>query len=99
MLTRKSLLCCPMMRRTHIRTKRPDITSQLNNSKPLGNLKTLIKGTHKAFKFGNQYLGTFAYRFSRRVDLQSLLCNFFGLAATISPTAERQILGMVEVHD
>ena len=34
----------------------------------LGNLKTLIKGAHKSFKFGKYaqlYLGAFNYRFNR----------------------------------
>ena len=85
-----------------MRKERPAIASQLSDSKPLGNLKTLIKGAHKAFKFGSyasQYLSTYAYRFNRHVDLQSVLCSFLGLAETTSPTPERHIRGMVEVHD
>ncbi len=68
----------------------------------LGNLKTLINGAHKAFKFGKyvgQYLGAFAYRFNRRVNLRGLMRDLLGHAATGSPTCERQIRGMAEVHD
>jgi hypothetical protein len=68
----------------------------------LGNLKTLINGAHKAFKFGKyagQYLGAFAYRFNRTVNLKTLLRDLLGHAATASPTRERQIRGMAEVHD
>lgn len=68
----------------------------------LGNLKTMINGAHKAFKFGkyaSQYLGAFAYRFNRRVNLKTMLGVLLGHAATASPTRERQIRGMAEVHD
>ena len=68
----------------------------------LGNLKTMINGAYKAFKFGkyaSQYLGAFAYRFNRRVNLRSLLRDLLGHAAAASPTPERQIRGMAEVHD
>lgn len=68
----------------------------------LGNLKTLINGAHKSFKFGkyaSQYLGAFAYRFNRRGNLQSLLSDLLGHAATASPTREHQIRGLAEVHD
>ena len=68
----------------------------------LGNLKTMINGAHKAFKFrkyASQYLGAFAYRFNGRVNLRGLLRDLLGHAATGSPTRERQIRGMAEVHD
>ena len=55
----------------------------------------------KSFKFAkyaSQYLGTFAYRFNRRVNLKSLLHDLLGHAATTSPARERQIRGMAEVH-
>jgi transposase-like protein len=68
----------------------------------LGNLKTMISGAHKAFRFGkyaSQYLGAFAYRFNRRVDMQRLLRDLIGHAATASPARERQIRAMAEVHD
>lgn len=68
----------------------------------LGNLKTLISGAHKAFRFGKyaeHYLGAFAYRFNRRFDLRTLLRGLIGDAASLSPTRERQIRGRAEVHD
>jgi transposase-like protein len=68
----------------------------------LGNLKTLINGAHKHFKFGKyagQYLGAFAYRFNRRCDLRALLTDLIGHVATNSPTRERQIRGEAEIHD
>lgn len=68
----------------------------------LGNLKTMINGAHKAFKFrkyATAYLGAFAYRFNRRFDLQQLLADLIGHTATSSPTRERQIRGRAEVHD
>jgi transposase-like protein len=42
----------------------------------LGNLKTMLSGAYKAFKYGkyaDRYLGEFAYRFNRRFDLAGLL--------------------------
>jgi hypothetical protein len=42
----------------------------------LGNLKTMISGAYKAFKYGkyaDQYFGAFAYRFNRRFDLADLV--------------------------
>jgi len=63
----------------------------------LGNLKTLINGAHKAFKFrkyASQYLGAFAYRFNRRFRLDDLLNALAGHAATSQPVRERQIRGV-----
>jgi ribosomal protein L37AE/L43A len=68
----------------------------------LGNLKTLINGAHKAFKFrkyAHAYLGAFAYRFNRRFDLRQLLEGLIGHAATSSPARERQIRREAEDHD
>lgn len=68
----------------------------------LANLKTMIGGGHKAFKFrkyASQYLGAFAYRFNARFDLRQLLTDLLGHAATAIPTRERHIRGMAEVHD
>ena len=68
----------------------------------LGNLKTMIGGAHKAFKFrkyASQYLGAFAYRFNGRFNLKNLLLGLLGHAATASPTRERQIRGKAEVRD
>ncbi|MCY7315896.1 MAG: transposase, partial [Rubrivivax sp.] len=63
----------------------------------LGNLKTMIYGAHKAFKFGKyagHYLGAFSYRFNHRFDLQALLQSLLGHAATAVPTPEPQIRGV-----
>ena len=68
----------------------------------LGNLKTMINGAHKSFKFGkyaSQYLGAFAYRFNQRFNLNALLDNLLNHAATAQPTREWQIRAMAEVHD
>lgn len=68
----------------------------------LGNLKTMVNGGHKSFKFSKyagHYLGAFAYRFNRRVNLQNLLRGLVGHAATASPRPEHQIRGTAEVHD
>jgi transposase-like protein len=68
----------------------------------LGNLKTMIAGAHKSFKFGkyaSHYLGAFAYRFNRRFNLQTLLLGLIGHAATSTPTREHQIRATAEVHD
>ena len=68
----------------------------------LDNLKTMINGAHKAFKFikyASHYLGAFAYRFNTRFNLQALLRGLLGHAATASPHRERQIRAMAEVHD
>jgi hypothetical protein len=68
----------------------------------LGNLKTMINGAYKAFKFAkyaSQYLNAFAYRFGRRVHLRTLLQDLLSHAFTTSPTRERRIRGLAELHD
>lgn len=68
----------------------------------LGNLKTMIKGAYKSFKFGKyarQYLGAFCFRFNRRFDLRQLVPELIGHAATFPPVRERTIRGVSEVHD
>jgi transposase-like protein len=68
----------------------------------LGNLKTMINGAHKAFKFGkyaSQYLGAFCYRFNRRFDLPHLVLELIGHGAKSRPVRERVIRGQAEVHD
>ena len=62
----------------------------------------MVGGGYKAFKFNeyaSRYLGAFAYRFNRRVNLQALLQCLIGNAATSASTRERQIRGEAEVHD
>ena len=68
----------------------------------LGNLKTMINGGYKAFKFNkyaSHYLGAFAYRFNRRFNLPALLGRLLRNVATSGPTRERQIRNVAEVHD
>lgn len=68
----------------------------------LGNLKTMINGGYKAFKFNkyaSHYLGAFAYRFNRRFNLPALLGGLLGNAATSGPTREHQIRDVAEAHD
>ena len=45
----------------------------------------MINGAHKSFnfrKYANQYLGAFAYRFKRRVNLKALLRDLLGHEST-----------------
>ena len=68
----------------------------------LANLKTMVNGGHKAFKFGKyaaHYLGAFSYRFNGRFNLKHLMLGLFGHAATSAATREHQIRGRAEVHD
>jgi len=68
----------------------------------LANLKTMINGAHKSFKFrkyAQQYLGAFAYRFNGRFDLRELLHGLLRHSATGSATRERHIRAMAEVYD
>ena len=67
----------------------------------LGNLKTLIKGAHKSFKFGKYaplYLGAFNYRFNRRFNLASLVTDVIADAVRFAPRPEHSIRGRAEVH-
>lgn len=68
----------------------------------LGNLKTLVGGAYKAFKFGKyarHYLGAFAYRFNHRFDLRAMVFGLVGHASEPFTLRERQIRSMAEVHD
>jgi hypothetical protein len=68
----------------------------------LANLKTLINGGYKGFKFGKyarNYLGAFAYRFNARFNLRELLHDLLGDTATASPVQERRIRVGAEIHD
>jgi hypothetical protein len=67
----------------------------------LGNLKTMINGGYKAFKFNkyaSHYHGAFAYRFNRRFNLPALLGGLLGNAATSGPTREHQSRDLAEAH-
>lgn len=60
----------------------------------LGNLKTMISGAYKAFrygKYGHQYLGAFAYRFNRRFDLAGLVVQLIVDVSRGAATPERVI--------
>jgi transposase-like protein len=62
----------------------------------LGNLKTMINGAHKAFdfaKYAARYLGAFAYRFNRRLDLHSLVSRLLAHAVTAAPRTEKIVRG------
>lgn len=60
----------------------------------LGNLKTMISGCYKAFgysKYGQRYLGAFAYRFNRRFDLAELVVRLVVDVCRSLATPERLI--------
>jgi hypothetical protein len=66
----------------------------------LGNVKTMISGAHKAFKFGKyheRYLGAFSYRFNRRFDLRALVGGLIGHVARAKPQPERLIRRVAEL--
>ena len=67
----------------------------------LANLKTLINGAHKSFKFGKYaalYLGAFNYRFNHRFDLARMVTDVVVEAVTFGPRPERAIRGVAEVY-
>ncbi len=58
----------------------------------LGNLKTSFGGAYHAFAFGkyaSRYLGTFAYRFTRRFHLDAIHNRLLVAAATIGARPQR----------
>ncbi|EIC23585.1 IS1595 family transposase [Thiorhodovibrio frisius] len=58
----------------------------------LGNLKTSFGGAYHAFdfaKYGTRYLSTFAYRFNRRFDLDTIQNRLLVAAVTIGPRPQR----------
>ncbi|MFY9511694.1 MAG: transposase [Rubrivivax sp.] len=60
----------------------------------LGNLKTMISGSYKAFgygKYAGRYLGAFAYRFNRRFDLADLVVRLVVDVCRSAPSPERLI--------
>jgi hypothetical protein len=67
----------------------------------LANLKTLIKGAHKSFKFSKyaaQYLGAFNNRFNHRFDLARLVTDVIVDPVTFGPRPERVIMSCTEIH-
>lgn len=60
----------------------------------LGNLKTALSGTYKAFdftKYGHRYLAEFQYRFNRRFHLEALLRRLAIAIVQCAPCPERLI--------
>jgi len=60
----------------------------------LGNLKTMVSGAYKALryrKYGDRYLGAFAYRFNRRLDLANLVVRLVEDVSRGMATSERVI--------
>ena len=60
----------------------------------LGNLKTMLAGTHHALKFrkyAQSYLAAFAYRFNRRFDLRGLVARLIVDVARTPPMQEKVI--------
>ena len=67
----------------------------------LGNLKTMINGAHKSFKFRKYaalYLGAFNYRFNHRFQLARLVTDVITDAVRTTPRTEYAIRGRAEVH-
>lgn len=65
----------------------------------LSNLKTMVSGTHHAFKFikyAKSYLGAFAYRFNRRFDLSAITPRLIVGVAQHEPRPLRVIRGKAE---
>ena len=66
----------------------------------LGNLKTMLSGAYKAFKYtkyANHYLGAFAYRFNRRFDLADLVERLVVDACRCKATP-RRVIRLAELH-
>ena len=66
----------------------------------LGNLKTMLSGAYKAFKYtkyADHYLGAFAYRFNRRFDLADLVVKLVVDVCRAVATPLRMIR-QAEVH-
>jgi ribosomal protein L37AE/L43A len=68
----------------------------------LGNLKMLINGGYKGFKFtkyAHHYLGAFCYRFNLRVNLPALMQALLAQTGISKPVRERQIRAKAEADD
>lgn len=67
----------------------------------LGNLKTALRGTYKAFDFarnGHRYLAEFQYRFNRRLNLATILDRLARNASLCPPHPEHLIRGTEARH-
>ncbi len=65
----------------------------------LGNLKTALRGTYKAFDFarnGHRYLAEFQWRFNRRFDLGSILDRLM-ISSAHTPPMPMNLLVLAEV--
>ena len=65
-----------------------------------GNLKTMLSGAYKAFKYdkyADRYLGAFAYRFNRRFNLAELVVRLIVDVCRTKATPER-VIRTAEVH-
>lgn len=66
----------------------------------LGNVKTMINGAHKAFKFRKyhrSYLGAFAYRFNRRFNLRAIVTGLITHVAWAKPQPEWRLRKAAEL--
>jgi hypothetical protein len=66
----------------------------------LANLKTMLSGAYKAFKYrkyADRYLAAFAYRFNRRFDLADLAVRLIADVCLARATPER-VIRAAEVH-
>jgi hypothetical protein len=76
------------------RRKRRDMPPFKSVNTVLGNLKTMLSGAFKAFKYGkygDRYLGAFAYRFNRRFDLAGLIPRLIVDVCRTTAKPERHI--------
>lgn len=67
----------------------------------IGNLKTMLNGAHKHFKFTKyapHYLGAFCYRFNRRFDLKNIVPTLIADVLRATKMPERAIRGAAEAH-
>ena len=67
----------------------------------IANLKTMLNGAHKHFRFAkypSHYLGAFCYRFNNRFNLRTLVIQLFGHVIRAPRMPERVLRGVAEVH-
>ena len=94
------MLCCSDRSRLHTprRGRKPSQHRDLPQFKwvntVLGNLKTMVSGAYKVLgyrKYGDRYLGAFAYRFNRRFDFADLVVRLVVDVSRGMATLERVI--------